>query len=98
MHAGSQQLLCRHQQTTLGITSNEMLLYTAWPMAAFLLGVGPNLDRVITSKWILDFPFTAACNVVIVATCVLAIGVNLSQFMCLGRFTAVAYQVRHTPA
>jgi solute carrier family 35, member E3 len=93
--AGSQQLLCRHQQTSLGITSNEMLLYTAWPMALVLLLVGPGLDWVITGgDWVLDFPFQYGVVIVILATCALGVGVNLSQFMCLGRFTAVAYQVR----
>ena len=92
--AGSQQLLCRHQQTTLGIGSNEMLLYTAWPMAVLLLTIGPFLDYFITGgRWIFDFPFVYSVNLVIAATCALAVGVNLSQFMCLGRFTAVAYQV-----
>jgi solute carrier family 35, member E3 len=92
--AGSQQLLCRHQQTTLGISSNEMLLYTAWPMAGLLLTIGPCLDWFITGgKWVFDFPFVYSVNMVIIATCTLAVGVNLSQFMCLGRFTAVAYQV-----
>jgi hypothetical protein len=94
MPTGSQQLLCRHQQTTLGITSNEMLLYTAWPMAAFLLVVGPFLDSIVTQgSWVFDFEYTVSNVIVILATCVLAIGVNLSQFACLGRFTAVAYQV-----
>lgn len=93
--AGSQQLLCRHQQTTLGITSNEMLLYTSWPMAALLLTVGPTLDSIITGgSWVFAFDYSPSNVVVIVATCVLAVGVNLSQFACLGRFSAVAYQVR----
>lgn len=92
--AGSQQLLCRHQQQTLGVSSNEMLLYTAWPMAGMLLSTGPFLDWFITGgKWIADFPFYSSVNLVILVTCLLAVCVNLSQFMCLGRFTALAYQV-----
>jgi solute carrier family 35, member E3 len=92
--AGSQQLLCRHQQTAHGLSSTEMLLYTAWPMAGMLLATGPVLDWFITGgKWVMDFPFVNSVNVVILATCLLAVGVNLSQFMCLGRFTALAYQV-----
>jgi solute carrier family 35, member E3 len=92
--AGSQQLLCRYQQQSLGISSNEMLLYTAWPMAILLLTIGPFLDFFITGgKWVFDFPYVYAVNMIIGATCALAVGVNISQFMCLGRFTAVAYQV-----
>jgi solute carrier family 35, member E3 len=92
--AGSQQLLCRHQQQALGLSSNEMLLYTAWPMAGMLLSTGPFLDWFITGgKWVVDFPFYSSISVVILVTCLLAVCVNLSQFMCLGRFTALAYQV-----
>ena len=88
-------MLCRHQQTTLGLTSNEMLLYTAAPKSAFLLLVGPLLDRVVTQgEWVFDFDFSVASSMVILATCLLAVGVNLSQFMCLGRCSATAYQVQ----
>lgn len=45
------------------------------------------------SRWVFEFPFIYAVNMTILATCALAVGVNVSQFMCLGRFTAVAYQV-----
>lgn len=91
--AGSQQLLCRHFQTSLKITSNEMLLFTAWPMAVFLLVIGPLLDWAITGGWVFQYGFTPAAATVIMSSCALAIGVNLSQFACLGRFSAVAYQV-----
>lgn len=63
-------------------------------MAAFLLLVGPLLDSVVTQgEWVFNYEFGVSNVIVILATCVLAIGVNLSQFACLGRFTAVAYQV-----
>lgn len=92
--AGSQQLLCRHLQTTLAISSNEMLHYTAWPMSLVLLSCGPNMDWFISQgRWVFDFEYGGPVVTVIVATCTLAVGVNLSQFMCLGRFTAVGYQV-----
>lgn len=94
--AGGQQLLCRHQQTALGISSSEMLLYTAAPKSVFLLLVGPTLDRVITqSGWVYAFDFTPGSCTAILSTCLLAVGVNLSQFMCLNRCSAAAYQVRY---
>eukprot|EP00892_Ulva_mutabilis_P011108 jgi/Ulvmu1/836/UM010_0210.1 len=92
--AGSQQLLCRHQQRALNITSNEMLLFTAWPMAVFLLLIGPGLDWTINGgMWVFNYTYSTSVYVIIASTCALAVGVNLSQFACLGRFTAVAYQV-----
>lgn len=30
----------------------------------------------------------------IAASCALAVGVNVTQFLCLGRFSAVTFQVR----
>ena len=64
-------------------------------MAGFLLLVGPLLDSIVTQgEWVFNYEFGVSNIIVILATCVLAIGVNLSQFACLGRFTAVAYQVR----
>ena len=93
--AGSQQLLCGYMQRTSGMSSTEMLLYTAWPMGFSLLTIGPFLDYVVTGgRWVTAYPYVYAVNATIAATCCLAVGVNVSQFMCLGRFSAVAYQVR----
>lgn len=42
----------------------------------------------------LDYTWSTAAAVALATSCALAVLVNLSQFACLGRFTAVSYQVR----
>jgi hypothetical protein len=39
-------------------------------------------------------PAPAGAAVTLAASCTLAVAVNVSQFMCLGRFSAVSFQVR----
>jgi len=43
---------------------------------------------------VLDYTWSTAAAVALATSCALAVLVNLSQFACLGRFTAVSYQVR----
>jgi solute carrier family 35, member E3 len=58
-----------------------------------LLAMGPFLDRYITGDWVHAYGWTRASTLLAIASCVAAIGVNVSQFACLGRFSAVSYQV-----
>lgn len=39
------------------------------------------------------FPFSLFFQFFIVLSCIIAVGTNLSQFICIGRFTAVSFQV-----
>ena len=91
--AGSQQLLCGHMQRKSGMSSTDMLLQTAWPMGFALLVSGPFLDHMFTGRWVHEYMGEMSVNLTILATCALALAVNVSQFLCLGRFSAVAYQV-----
>lgn len=55
--------------------------------------MGPFLDRYITGDWVHVYAWSRASTLLAIASCVAAIGVNVSQFACLGRFSAVSYQV-----
>ena len=55
--------------------------------------MGPFLDRYITGDWVHAFAWSRASALLAAASCVAAVGVNVSQFACLGRFSAVSYQV-----
>ena len=69
----------------------------AWsflPQGWSLLFVGPFMDYYVVGAWVLDFHWVTPAAVALAASCALAVLVNLSQFACLGRFTAVSYQVR----
>ena len=57
-----------------------------------LLLVGPCLDRYISSQWVFQWKYTAAALAVLVLSCACAVGVNIFQFACLGRFSAISVQ------
>ncbi len=59
-----------------------------------LLIVGPLLDWYITGKWVLDYRSSPPSLQMLGLSCTVAIMVNVSQFMCLGRFSAITFQVR----
>lgn len=58
-----------------------------------LLLIGPLLDRHISGAWVFNYQYNGAAIVVLLVSCSMAVLVNISQFMCLGRFSAVTYQV-----
>jgi len=58
-----------------------------------LLVVGPLIDQVITEQWVLQYAWSQAAAQQLLLSCALAVLVNISQFMCLGRFSAVSFQV-----
>lgn len=58
-----------------------------------LLLAGPFIDKALSSKWILDYNFTPLGAQCLALSCSVAIFVNISQFMCLGRFSAISFQV-----
>ena len=63
------------------------------PQGVMLIVVGPFIDQLITSEWILDFTLKRPAMYCLFASCSVAVLVNISQFMCLGRFSAVTFQV-----
>jgi hypothetical protein len=58
-----------------------------------LLAIGPLIDQSITQQWVLDYEWTQPALQQLLMSCGLAVLVNISQFMCLGRFSAVSFQV-----
>lgn len=57
-----------------------------------LMLIGPFLDRYVAQEWVFRYNWSTAALVCLAVSCSLAVGVNLSQFACLGRFSAVSYQ------
>jgi hypothetical protein len=58
-----------------------------------LLATGPLIDQSITQQWVMDYEWTQPALQQLLLSCGLAVLVNISQFMCLGRFSAVSFQV-----
>lgn len=88
-----QQYYVHFLQRKYSLSSFNLLGHTAPAQAASLLLLGPFLDYWLTSKRIDAFEFSASSLVFIVLSCSIAVGTNLSQFICIGRFTAVSFQV-----
>ncbi|KAL9264405.1 UDP-rhamnose/UDP-galactose transporter 5-like protein [Drosera capensis] len=88
-----QQYYVHHLQRKYTIGSFNLLGHTAPVQAVSLLIVGPFLDQLLTNKKVYAYDYTLTSVFFIVLSCIIAIGTNLSQFICIGRFSAVTFQV-----
>lgn len=59
-----------------------------------LLCCGPWIDHIVSGNWVGNYIPTPEALLWLMASCLMALGVNVSQFMCLGRFSAVTFLVR----
>eukprot|EP01018_Ginkgo_biloba_P012293 Gb_07245 [translate_table: standard] len=88
------------QQITIGslqkkhnVGSFELLSKTAPIQAASLLLLGPFIDYYLNGRNLLHYQFTMGAIFFISLSCALAVFCNLSQYLCIGRFSAVSFQV-----
>ncbi|XP_010538909.1 PREDICTED: UDP-galactose transporter 2-like [Tarenaya hassleriana] len=88
-----QQYYVHYLQRKYALSSFNLLGHTAPAQAATLLIVGPILDYWLTNKRVDKYDYDIVSVMFIVLSCTIAIGTNLSQFICIGRFTAVSFQV-----
>ncbi|KAJ8765627.1 hypothetical protein K2173_014749 [Erythroxylum novogranatense] len=88
-----QQYYVHYLQRRYSLGSFNLLGHTAPAQAASLLVVGPFLDYWLTEKRIDAYPLGFTSALFIILSCSIAVGTNLSQFICIGRFTAVSFQV-----
>ncbi|KAI5589459.1 hypothetical protein POPTR_005G196500v4 [Populus trichocarpa] len=88
-----QQYYVHYLQRKYSLSSFNLLGHTAPSQAATLLLLGPFLDYWLTNKRIDTYDYNAVSVMFIVLSCIIAVGTNLSQFICIGRFTAVSFQV-----
>lgn len=91
--SGGQQILCGYYQKKHKMSSHQLLSNTAPLQGIMLLVAGPFIDDLISTRWILNYPVSVPSMNCLLFSCAVAVLVNLSQFMCLGRFTAVTFQV-----
>ncbi|EFJ48350.1 hypothetical protein VOLCADRAFT_90933 [Volvox carteri f. nagariensis] len=90
---GSQQILCGHLQTALQLQSHQLMSNTSFLQGMILMIVGPFVDKLACSKWILEWEASVPGLEMLALSCLLAVAVNGSQFLVLGRFTATSFQV-----
>jgi len=48
----------------------------------------------VVHQWVFQYDYRSAAVACLALSCAVAVGVNVSQFACLGRFSAVSYQAR----
>ncbi|KAG2495895.1 hypothetical protein HYH03_006133 [Edaphochlamys debaryana] len=90
---GLQQILCGHLQAMHGLTSNQLMSNTSFLQGMICLIVGPFVDKAASSKWIMEWEASVPGIEMLGLSCLLAIAVNASQFLVLGRFSATTFQV-----
>ncbi|KAK8956885.1 UDP-galactose transporter 2 [Platanthera zijinensis] len=88
-----QQYYVHFLQRKYSLGSFNLLGHTAPTQAASLLLLGPFVDYWLTKKRVDAFNYNVVAVFFVVLSCTIAIGTNLSQFICIGRFTAVSFQV-----
>ncbi|XP_050228875.1 UDP-rhamnose/UDP-galactose transporter 3-like [Mercurialis annua] len=88
-----QQISIGSLQTKYSIGSFELLSKTAPIQALSLLVTGPFVDYCLTGKLVSDYAFSPAAFIFIIVSCGLAVFCNVSQYLCIGRFSAVSFQV-----
>ncbi|XP_058179451.1 UDP-rhamnose/UDP-galactose transporter 4-like isoform X2 [Rhododendron vialii] len=80
-------------QKKYALGSFNLLGHTAPVQAASLLLLGPFVDYCLTNKTVGAYPYSTTSVYFIILSCTIAIGTNLSQFICIGRFSALTFQV-----
>ncbi|XP_027363667.1 UDP-rhamnose/UDP-galactose transporter 6-like [Abrus precatorius] len=88
-----QQYYVHFLQRKYSLSSFNLLGHTAPAQAASLLLFGPVLDYWLTNNRVDKYAYNAGPLIFIFLSCTIAVGTNLSQFICIGRFTAVSFQV-----
>lgn len=88
-----QQISIGSLQKKYSIGSFELLSKTAPIQALSLLILGPFIDYYLNGKFILNYKFNSGVIFFILLSCTLAVFCNISQYLCIGRFSAVSFQV-----
>ena len=85
--SGLQQILCGHYQAKFNLQSYQLLANTSPLQGLILLSLGPFIDEMVTGDWVSSWEINIPALQILGASCLIAVGTNLSQFLCLGRFT-----------
>ncbi|PKI54712.1 UDP-rhamnose/UDP-galactose transporter 1-like [Punica granatum] len=88
-----QQISIGSLQKKYSIGSFELLSKTAPIQAISLLVLGPFVDYYLNGKAITNYKMSSGALFFILLSCSLAVFCNMSQYLCIGRFSAVSFQV-----
>ncbi|CAM8885642.1 unnamed protein product [Rhodiola kirilowii] len=88
-----QQISIGSLQKKYSIGSFELLSKTAPIQASSLLLLGPFIDYYLNGIFITNYKMSLGATLFILLSCTLAVFCNVSQYLCIGRFSAVSFQV-----
>lgn len=88
-----QQISIGSLQKKYSIGSFELLSKTAPFQALSLIVLGPFVDYYLNGKFIMNYKMSNGALLFILLSCSLAVFCNVSQYLCIGRFSAVSFQV-----
>ncbi|KAI6699715.1 hypothetical protein NL676_014039 [Syzygium grande] len=80
-----QQYYVHYLQRKYSIGSFNLLGHTAPVQATSLLIVGPFLDYMFTGERVDAYHYSTTSLAFLILSCTIAVGTNLSQFICIGR-------------
>ncbi|KAG7950202.1 hypothetical protein I3843_13G100000 [Carya illinoinensis] len=87
------QILTNTIQKELNVTSTQ-LLYRSAPFQAAILSVsGPVVDRFLTKQNVFAHEYSPIVLAFIMLSCLIAVAVNFSTFLVIGKTSPVTYQV-----
>ena len=88
-----QQISVRRLQVKLNVTAMELLRATAPLQAVLLICIGPSIDKLLFGSSLFVYQWSSPAVFALSFSCLFAVWVNASQYMCLGKFSAVTFQV-----
>ncbi|CAM0906465.1 unnamed protein product [Alopecurus aequalis] len=88
-----QQITIGSFQKKYSIGSFELLSKTAPIQAVSLIILGPFVDYFLNGQWLFNYSFSTGATFFILLSCSLAVFCNMSQYLCIGRFSATSFQV-----
>lgn len=87
------QILTNTIQKKLNVTSTQLLYQSAPFQAAILFVSGPLVDRMLTKQNVFAYKYSPLVLTFIIMSCVIAVSVNFSTFLVIGKTSPVTYQV-----
>ncbi|KAL6506401.1 UDP-xylose transporter 1 [Orobanche gracilis] len=87
------QILTNTIQKKLNVSSTQLLYQSAPFQAAILFLTGPFVDQCLTNRNVFAYKYSPLVLGFIVLSCLIAVFVNFSTFLVIGKTSPVTYQV-----
>ncbi|KAJ8616037.1 hypothetical protein MRB53_035409 [Persea americana] len=87
------QIMTNTIQKKLNVSSTQLLYHSAPFQAAILFVSGPLVDQRLTHKSVFAYKYSPLVVIFIVLSCLIAVSVNFSTFLVIGKTSPVTYQV-----